>query len=300
MKLRLGLSAEEITDPMTDVFDGVGLLRGEYLCRKIGMYIPLEPCRDFIRGYLRRVCRLFAPHPVWYRTTELETAEVNVLQGADEIIEEKTTMLGYRGVRRGMRHRETFLLELAAIAEVAAEHDNLQLMIPFVSEVEEFVFTRDALRGMGFRNQIGMMAEIPAAVLCLEEFLEAGAQCITLGMNDLSSLTTGGQRNAELRVTHRGVRKMVEMARTKTRAAGVPLQMAGYLNPALLEMARESECDYAVLHYSKLGEVLGERYANLPHQEDLNAIKRKTRDQVYEREERVVLARAQARAAGRQ
>ncbi len=297
MKLRLGLSAEEIADPMSDTFDGVGLLRGEYLCRKIDMYIPRAECRDFIRGYLRRICTLFAPRPVWYRTTEMETAEVNVLEGADEIIEEKTTMLGCRGVRRGMRLRDTFVQELTLVAEVAAEHDNLHLMIPFVSEVEELVFTRDTLRGLGFRNQLGMMAEIPAAVLCLEDFLAAGAQSITLGMNDLSSLTTGAQRNPELHATHPGVRKLVEMAREKTRAAGVPLSMAGYLTPALLEMARACECDFAVLHYSKLGEVLGERFASLPHQEDLQAIKNHTRDLVLRRQERLVLDRARARVA---
>ncbi len=78
---------------------------------------------------------------------------------------------------------------------------------------------------------------------------------------------------------------------------GVPLSMAGYLTPALLEMARASECDFAVLHYSKLGEVLGPRYANLPHQEDLQAIKNHTRELVHRRQEQQLLARARAREA---
>jgi phosphoenolpyruvate synthase/pyruvate phosphate dikinase len=290
MKYQLGLSAEEIDSRVSPMFEGVGLLRGEYLCRKINKYVTLKESRDYIRDYVRRMAEMFAPDPVWYRTTEMEVAEVNVLEGADHIIEEKTTMLGYRGVRRAMLFKETFMLELGVIAEVAAEHPNLHILIPFISDISELVFVKECLAEVGFRNKLGIMAEIPSTLLCLEDFLKLGVDNVTVGMNDLTSLVLGAYRGSGLdQHLHPAVKKLLIHVREATLDYPVTLSVAGYIYSDLLKFIEEVGYDYAVVHYSKLEEVFGNKFKDLPYRENLQAIKLKTRALIQQRSEQMVV-----------
>ena len=292
MKYQLGLSAEAITDRVSPIFEGVGLLRGEYLCRKINKYVTLPESCDYIREYVRRIAAIFAPDPVWYRTIEMEVAEVNVLEGVDHIIEEKTTMLGYRGVRRARLYKETFMREVGVVADVAAEFPNLHILVPFISDPAEVVFVKQCLGEVGFRNKLGIMAEIPSTILCLEDFLGLGVDNVTVGMNDLSSLVLGAYRGSGLdRFLHPAVRKLLIRAREVTMDHPVTLSVAGYIDKNLLAFVDEVGFDYAVIHYSKLEEVLGPQFKNLPHKENLQEIKLRTRELIRQREERIVVER---------
>lgn len=290
MKYRLGLSAEGITDRISPLFEGVGMLRGEYLCRKINKYVTLPECRNYMRDYIGRMAKLFAPLPLWYRTTEMEVAEVNVLDGVDRIIEENNTMMGYRGIRRATLIKETFLTEVSVIAELAEQHPNLHILIPFIHDPSELLFVKDCLSKVGFKNLLGIMAEIPSTILCLEEFLAIGVDNVTIGMNDLSSLTLGAYRGSGLTsFLHPAVKKLLVHAREITRVWNVPISVAGYMKPDFLEYIESLNYDYAVLHYSKLDELLGDEFSNLPHKENLQQIKLKTRELIKQRNERIVI-----------
>jgi phosphoenolpyruvate synthase/pyruvate phosphate dikinase len=291
MKYQLGLSAEHIEDRVSPIFAGVGLLRSEYLCRKIDKYITLKESRDYIQQYVRRVARIFAPDPVWYRTTEMETSEVNVLEGADHIVEERTSMLGYRGIRRGKLFKETFLLELSVLAEVASEAPNVHVLIPFINDPSELLFVKECLNAVGFKNKLGIMAEIPATILCLKDFLEIGVDNITVGMNDLSSLVMGAIRCAELerQFLHPAMQEMLIRTRDVTRDYDVTLAAAGYINRDVLAFIDKLGFDYAVIHYSNLHKVLGAEFKELPYQDSLEEIKARTRNLIRERSERLAV-----------
>lgn len=291
MKYQLGLSAEHIENRVSPIFAGVGLLRSEYLCRKIDKYITLKESRDYVQEYVRRIAEIFAPDPVWYRTTEMETAEVNVLEGVDHLIEERTSMLGYRGIRRGRLFKETFLLELSVIAEVASQAPNLHILIPFINDPSELLFVKECLAEVGFKNKLGIMAEIPATILCLEDFLAIGLDNVTVGMNDLSSLVMGAIRcpDLERQFLHPAMQKLLIHTREATRNHDVTLAVAGYINREVLKFIDELGFDYAVVHYSNLHKVFGAQFEKLPYQNSLDEIKSRTRNLIQERSERLAV-----------
>jgi phosphoenolpyruvate synthase/pyruvate phosphate dikinase len=279
MKLFLGLNGEPIVDRVSSRFAGVGLIRGEYLCRQAGSYITDPKCQQLLATYVARVADLFAPDPVWYRFIEMESSEINLLPGADRLVEEKTTMLGLRGVRRGLRYRDTFGTEAEVITSVAASRRNLHALVPFIHDPTELESVQTMLSGLGFRN--------------LRDFLSLGVANVTVGLNDLTSLTLGAYRGSGYDdPMHPAVRRLLAIAREATAGREVLLAAAGYLSPAMIDVCEGLGYDAAVVHYSKLPEVLGDSFAMLPGRLDLDAIKRDVRTRVGARARRAAPAAA--------
>jgi phosphoenolpyruvate-protein kinase (PTS system EI component) len=279
MRYQLALSAEDITDQVWKDFNGVGLLRGEYILRKAGIYSTHPNAGGVIRGYLDRVCRLFPAQPVWYRFAELEVAEANALAGVDHILpNERNPVVGLRGVRRAMRYSDSFRAEIDAILPCLRDHSNLGVIVPFVSDPTEVAFVKAELLRRGVSPPFGMMAEIPAAILRLEDFLKLGVECVLIGMNDLTGLVLGIERGKDKACfRHPAMRELISMARAKTAAYEVTLSVAGYIDRPFLRMAADIGVDYAVLHYSGLKEIFPGKFPNLAEQHNLRAIKEKTK-----------------------
>lgn len=282
MKYLLGLNGEPIEDRVSSTFCGVGMIRGEYLCKKLGEYITRSDTQDYIQNYLKHVAALFHPDPVWYRTIEMVAEEINILDGCDEIIDQtnsiKSPLLGYRGIRRGMRLKETFKLELRIVSEVAREHRNIHVLIPFVYDVSEIAFARSCLDEVGFHNNIGMMAEIPSAIVLLDEFIGCGVQHVVVGLNDLTSLVLGSHRACSTySLLHPAVRYFVEHARAVTKRYGIPLALAGYLSDEVMDYAVDVGCDYIVVHYDAIPQLFGAEFSDLPGLGDFRELKQRIR-----------------------
>lgn len=281
MRFFLGLNGEPITSRVSDLFHGVGLIRGEYLCRREGSYVTVERCQDAIAAYCDRIAAIFAPDPVWYRFVEMETSELNLLPGVDHRVHEKTSMLGLRGVRRAVSYPETFELEAAAVIAAARRRPNLHLLLPFVHDVGEVEIAGDALSRWGFANRLGMMAEIPSAILTLGDYFSAGVSDVTIGMNDLTSLTLGAERRSSIyRPLHPAVLRLVAMALETAAASGVSIMVAGYLTPEVLSALGDLGCENAVLHYSTLSWLSRPELEDLPHVLDLDEMKSAIRRRV--------------------
>ncbi|MGW0210923.1 putative PEP-binding protein, partial [Streptomyces sp. NPDC003233] len=183
-----------------------------------------------------------------------------------------------RGIRRSLMFPETFRCELEAFATAQAKAPNLRLMFPFVSTVDEVRACRAAAEAAGVAGPFGLMAETPAAVLTLPELLDAGYGHVVVGCNDLWSLTMARANVAGVYPSATlALARMVELARRSTTAAGATLFVAGYLDADLLALARDGGADAAVLHYSQLPRLLGDRYAHLPDLDRLAEIKKHTR-----------------------
>lgn len=281
MRIFLGLNGEPITSRVSDVFSGVGLIRGEYLCRREGSYVTTGQCQDAIHNYCLRIAELFAPDPVWYRFIEMEASEINLLPGVDHRVHEKTTMLGLRGVRRAMTYPETFEKEAAAVVAAARSAPNLHVLIPFVHDVREVEFVNAMLARLGFRNRMGMMAEIPSAIINLGDYFSAGISNVTIGMNDLTSLTLGTHRQSAIYdLLHPAVLSLARMAIDTSAAHGVPAMIAGYLTPEVMRALEHIGGENVVVHYSNLSELSDARFSDLPHVLDLVAIKNDIRRRV--------------------
>lgn len=279
MQLRLSLSGERPSADLCGRFAGVGLIRGEYLLRTHEEYVTVPACQARIADYLSWVAKLVAPMPVWYRTTELTTDEVNTLQGADAVLHEADPMKGLRGVRRGVAYPEAFETEVRVVADVARDHGNLHLMLPFVLDADEFAVAAGMADRAGWPNRIGSMVEIPSAVLDAERLIAEGASNLMIGGNDLSALMTGVSRAARDMKLHPAMRWAVERIRE---AAGdrVEWGLAGNLSVGVLAMAEQHGVPYVSLHYNELDRLLGIDRAELTDYYLVNQTKIKTRSQI--------------------
>jgi len=120
--------------------------------------------------------------------------------------EEENPMLGFRGASRYIAHsfRDCFEMEVAAMKKVRNELGltNVQIMIPFVRNVEEAKGVVELLAEHGLKRGVNdlkliMMCEIPSNAILAEQFLEY-FDGFSIGSNDLTQLTLGLDRDSGL------------------------------------------------------------------------------------------------------
>src|ERR1700680_2430312 len=174
--------------------DGIGLMRTEFLFQGREQ-LPTEEEQYQI---YRRMLEWAAGKPVTIRTLDAggDKPIAGLTQAGDA-----NPFLGVRGVRLSLRHLEVFRAQLRALAR-AAVAGNLKGMIPMVTVPEELDRCR-ALLGQaveGLRREgreaemppLGMMVEVPAAALTIEDF---NADFFSIGSNDLIQYVAAASRD---------------------------------------------------------------------------------------------------------
>ncbi|HXQ04771.1 MAG TPA: phosphoenolpyruvate--protein phosphotransferase [Bradyrhizobium sp.] len=187
-----GLAELEDLDPAH--VDGIGLMRTEFLFQAREK-LPTEEEQYQI---YRRMVEWATGKPVTIRTLDAGGDKpINGLTQAGDI----NPFLGVRGVRLSLRHLDVFRLQLRALAR-AAVAGNLKVMIPMVTVPEELDRCRalleqavEELRREGREAQLpplGMMVEVPAAALTIEDF---SADFFSIGSNDLIQYVAAASRD---------------------------------------------------------------------------------------------------------
>ena len=207
-KLYVNLAEPELAEKISKHHvDGVGLLRAEFMIAGIGTHpkklIAEHKEKIFINKLsedLTTFCKAFYPRPVVYRATDFKTNEYRSLKGGEAYEpEESNPMLGFRGAYRYIKTPEVFNLELEAIKKVRGKYKNLNLMIPFVSTVDELAEVKKLVASAGlYRSatfKLWMMVEIPANVILLDDFIDVGIDGVSIGSNDLTMLILGIDRD---------------------------------------------------------------------------------------------------------
>ena len=279
MRYQLGLNAEIADTKLLKDFSGVGMIRSEYIFRFYDQYITLESCRKKVYDYLEDLCKS-TKEQIWYRISDLIVDEVNVLEGCDRIIEEHDYILGLRGIRRGLRFTDTFKLEMEIISRLSNKYSNLNILISYIKDVDEFYECKCILDALGFKNKIGIMAEIPSVLFCLEDFIEAGVSNVTIGLNDLTSLVLGTYRTSGYHdINHKSVIEVIRFCKNICSKYKIPLSVAGILNKEFLRNCDAIGVDFAIINYSQLQELLNYSKEDLPYYDQMKKIKEKTKNQ---------------------
>ncbi|MEH2240234.1 putative PEP-binding protein [Nostoc sp.] len=228
--------------------DGVGLLRSELMVLNI---LSGQHPNSWILGgrqaellelwseQIMQFARAFAPRPVFYRSLDWPQDLTSL---SDNFQSSPQPMLGERGTFSYLQNPAVFELELKALASVQqAGYSNVNLLLPFVRTVEEFVFCRrkveQALLTEVSQFQLWMMAEVPSVLFLLPEYVKAGAAGISIGTNDLTQLLLGvdreqGQLAKVFNERHPAVLRAIAQLIQMAKSAGIPCSICGQA-PAL-------------------------------------------------------------------
>jgi phosphoenolpyruvate-protein phosphotransferase (PTS system enzyme I) len=184
----------ELRDLEPSQVDGIGLMRTEFLFQERET-LPTE--EEQYRIY-RQMAEWAAGRPVTIRT--LDAGGDKPIAGLTEA-GELNPFLGVRGVRLSLRRLDVFRLQIRALAR-AAVVGNLKVMVPMVTMPEELVRCRalfrdivEELRAEGHEAAmppVGMMVEVPAAAIAVEDFI---ADFYSIGSNDLIQYVMAASRD---------------------------------------------------------------------------------------------------------
>jgi phosphoenolpyruvate-protein phosphotransferase len=182
---------------------GVGLYRTEYLF----LTHPSPPDEEEQLAVYREVIEAAPNRTVTIRTLDLG-GDKHVPYLGDQ--RETNPFMGFRSIRLSSAYPELFQTQLRAILR-AGRHGRISLLFPMISTLEEVIQlkrvvhkTKLALQRAGQPHgediPLGIMIEVPAAALCIEELLHE-VDFVSIGSNDLIQYLMAADRDNP-RVAH--------------------------------------------------------------------------------------------------
>jgi len=178
--------------------EGVGLLRSEFMLMRILSERPLQEWlqpqyKELLLEYLIDVIgefvQEFSPRPIYYRSLDFSLGQEN----------QHNPQSRNRGTYAYLQDSSFFELELLALSNIMEQkQSNLKLVLPFVRSLREWHFCKNLVQQSGLPNypnfQLWIMLEVPSLIFMLPEYIDAGVQGVAIGINDLTHLLLGINR----------------------------------------------------------------------------------------------------------
>jgi len=217
--------------------DGIGLYRTEFL------YLgdDAEPSEEVHFQAYSEVVRAMGDKPVTIRSFDLGADKMPYLPPPED---ERNPFLGLRSIRLALRNLPMFRTQLRAILR-ASTLGNVRVMFPLISTVLELRQAKMVLadvmedldeHGIPYRRDmpIGMMVEVPAAVMMLDRFVEE-VQFLSIGTNDLIQYTLAVDRSNKdvvslYNAADPAVLKLIRLAIETADKHGVPINLCGQMS----------------------------------------------------------------------
>lgn len=225
----------ELDDAIRFGAEGIGLYRSEFLYISKSPELPNE--EEHFETY-RQLAEAMAPNWAVIRTFDLGGKKL-----AREVmgVKEDNPVLGLRGLRLCMRHRDMFRTQVRAILRASA-FGHIRIMFPLVSGVQELRQVKALVRevkeeldaeGIGYDRdlKIGIMIEVPAAAM-IADILATEADFFAIGTNDLIQYSLAIDRSNEnvsylYEPLHPALLRLLKFVIRSGKDAGIPVSICG-------------------------------------------------------------------------
>ena len=140
---------------------------------------------------------------------DLKQTKASILARMD-FLKESNPMLGHRGCRLGISYPEITQMQARALLGAGMKlkkegfNPNIEIMVPLVSHINEFVNQKNVVdgvykdllgaQGVRLKYKVGTMIEVPRACLVAEKIAQH-ADFFSFGTNDLTQTTFGFSRD---------------------------------------------------------------------------------------------------------
>ncbi len=232
-------NSNEIQEIDRRSIDGVGLFRSEFLFLNKEI-IPDEEAQYQVYSHILKWGK---GKPITIRTIDLG-GEKRLPEKILHLDYERNPLLGVRGVRFTMLHKEElFIPQLRALLR-ASTHGNLKILIPMINDLEEFCTILDLIESVkrelesegvvvAKKIPVGIMIETPSAVLT-SDVLAKRADFFAIGTNDLTQYTLVVDRENQMvndlfNPLHLSLLRSMKIVINSAKEAKIPVHPCGEL-----------------------------------------------------------------------